>query len=279
MEEMSNPTEPTGQRLTFARFTSGDAADLAAVLSDPEVTRSIMANATTPEECLKCAHQRIEWHNCSWHTHGYGVWALRHGRQDGQSAEKVIGWCGLTPSSHGGSPELLYGLTRPFWGGGLATEAARSTIDWAFANHVCDGVDAIIFGPLNPGSAAVARKLGMSLVGKMTFKEFLPDEELGLNVLSYEEWRLREGNCIDFNATLFQSAFKAGLIVSAGVADAEATLSALIDAASERNGVLEGARTEISRIISQAFNAAINEPELDVYHLDRSRWEDGFDPR
>ncbi|HUS97943.1 MAG TPA: GNAT family N-acetyltransferase, partial [Hyphomicrobiaceae bacterium] len=186
MTHDTNSSKPQAPRMVFSRLGEADIEELANVLADPEVTRSIMAKATTPAQCLECARQRIAWHNSSWDTVGYGVWALRRRAQGGDAEGPIIGWCGLTTSVHGPTPEILYGFTRDNWGGGLATEAATATIEWAFSNGVCDGIDAVIFGPLNPGSAAVARKLGMGLTHRMTFSEFLPEIQLGRDVIDYE---------------------------------------------------------------------------------------------
>jgi RimJ/RimL family protein N-acetyltransferase len=272
---VSKTSFPTASRLSFARFSASDAQDFADLLSDPEVTRSIMAKATTPEDCLACAHQRIDWHNSSWKTHNYGVWALRDRDYDERRSGKLIGWSGLTATSHDETPEILYGLARSRWGTGLATEAAESTIDWTFSNRVCDAVNAIIFGHLNPGSAAVAKKLGMKLTHKMTFSDFLPDDALGRDVLQYEIWRLREGSCLKYRELLFQAPYKAGLIVSAGVADEHATLESLIAAALDRKDHDGLNEHHIRELVTQAYRSAVTEPELDVYHLSRQDWIKG----
>lgn len=83
------------KRFEFSRFAVEDASAFAHVLSDPEVTRSTMAKATTPEQCLQCAGQRIARHNSIWDTLGYGVWALREKFLKGAPAESIIGWSGL----------------------------------------------------------------------------------------------------------------------------------------------------------------------------------------
>jgi RimJ/RimL family protein N-acetyltransferase len=263
---------PQTERLSFTRFTEDDAPAFARVLADPEVTRSIMAKATTPEQCLECARQRIAWHNSTWDALGYGVWALRQKTDDDTSAGPIIGWCGLIETSHGPTPEILYGFSRACWGGGLATEAARATIDWAFGEHICDGIDAVIFGALNPGSSAVAVKLGMSHSGKMRFADFLPDEQLGRDVLDYEIWRLSEGACLDFRSLLFQSPFKAGLLVSAGVASETETLSGLLAAAREHPDRGDVSDAEIDRLVSEAFRRGIDDCDLDVFHISHEDW-------
>lgn len=266
---------PETDRLVFSRFTEADVPAFAKVLSDPEVTRSIMAKATTPAQCLECARQRIAWHNANWDTLGYGVWALRGKLPDGSQSEPIIGWCGLTSTSHGSTPEILYGFARSHWGGGMATEAARATIDWAFERAICDGIDAVIFGPLNPGSSAVAAKLGMTRTDMMTFEEFLPDEQLGRDVLDYEIWRLGNGACLDFRSLLFQAPYKAGLLVSAGVAGEAAILSDLLAAARRHPDRDDIDDAGIDHIVSEAFSHGLNNSELDVFHVSRSDWSNG----
>jgi len=272
MSSKSSASSPRSKRLEFSRFTQEDASEFAHVLSDPEVTRSIMAKATTPEQCLTCARQRIDWHNSSWDTLGYGVWALREKALNGLSAGPVIGWCGLTATAHGPTPEILYGFSRAHWGAGLATEAALAAIEWAFQTNICDRIDAVIFGPLNPGSSAVAEKLGMKHTGAIRFDDFLPDQELGRDVLDYEIWRMREGPCIDFRDLLFQAAFKSGLLVSAGVADEEATLSNLVTAAIQRHERPDVAQHEIHLRIQEAYKRGINECVLDIYQISETAW-------
>ena len=263
---------PQTARLLFARLSDADAPELASVLSDPEVTRSIMAKATTPKLCLECAHQRIAWHNSSWDTLGYGVWALRGKTERTVSDRPIIGWCGLTATPHGPTPELLYGFAQSHWGQGLATEAAGATIDWAFTNDICRGIDAVIFGPLNPGSAAVAQKLGMVLTHKVPFSEFLPDQKLGKDVLDYEIWRLREGTCLDVQSLLFQAPFKAGLLVSAGVADEEETLLSLVSAATDRADHTGLDDAAIAFRVEESFGLGLEDCQVDVYHLSKFDW-------
>ncbi|MGD9295124.1 MAG: GNAT family N-acetyltransferase [Roseobacter sp.] len=275
METQPSASHPSSKRLEFSRFSDEDAAAFARLLSDPEVTRSIMAKATTPEQCLECAQQRIAWHNSTWDTLGYGVWALRERLPEGVPAGPIIGWCGLIATSHGPTPEILYGFSRALWGGGLATEAASATIEWAFNEGVCDGIDAVIFGPLNPGSSAVARKLGMTYSGKMRFDAFLPDQQLGRDVLDYEIWRLREGATLDFKSLLFQAPFKSGLLVSAGVADETETLSALLAAAKQRPDRGDIVELEINELVSDSFRRGQKECNLDIYHISQNDWAAG----
>jgi hypothetical protein len=55
MSTLSPGKVPQTDRLVFSRFNEADAPAFARVLADPEVTRSIMAKATTAEQCLSNA--------------------------------------------------------------------------------------------------------------------------------------------------------------------------------------------------------------------------------
>ena len=80
----------------------------------------------------------------------------------GSAAPQLVGACGLArrPS---GSVELGYWIAKPFWGRGLATEAATALIDIARSlgltslegSHFLD----------NPASARVLEKLGFTPLG------------------------------------------------------------------------------------------------------------------
>jgi len=76
MTSEPSASAPQSTRLIFSRFTEADVPAFAAVLSDPEVRRSIMAKATTPEQCHECARKRIARHNSNWDSLGYA--RLRH---------------------------------------------------------------------------------------------------------------------------------------------------------------------------------------------------------
>jgi RimJ/RimL family protein N-acetyltransferase len=76
-------------------------------------------------------------------------------------APQLVGGCGL--GERNGAAELGYWIARPFWGQGLATEAARAVVSAArtlghrriVAGHFAD----------NPASGRVLRKLGFRSTG------------------------------------------------------------------------------------------------------------------
>ena len=108
--------------------------------------------------------------------------------------------------------------------------------------------------------------------GTLRFDAFLPEQQLGRDVLDYEIWRLREGACLDFKFLLFQAPFKAGLLVSAGVASEAETLQALLVAARQHPDRRDFAEADIDRIVGTAFRRGVTDCELDVFQISRAGW-------
>ncbi len=260
---------PESARLTFTRFRDSDGEALAELLRDPEITRTITANTSTPERRAACARHRIAWHNGAWGTKGYGVWALRAKDLPAEQADRLIGWCGFTEPEVGADPEILYGLARDCWGRGLASEAAVGAIDWLFAHAKAGGVSALIMARLNHGSLKVAERLGFTRRGTMSFQDFLPDPVLAREVLDYEIWRLGEGETLDPDALIFQAPYKAGQITATGIAGKAATLEALFTAARRRADYADLRLEDLEVRVRGAFRQGLKESHVDWYHLPR----------
>ena len=262
----------TTERLRLDAFSDADIGALAAILAEPDVAKTITANGSTPERCRASAAHRIGWHNASWGERGYGVWAVR-ARSDGvMSAGGLLGWCGFAAPDIGADPEILYGLAPQCWGSGLAQEMVRAAIGWLFAETPHQGGSAVIFGRINPVSAAIAGKLGMTKRGTMAMNVFLPDLALARDVLEYEIWRLGYGRTRDAEALLFQAAFKGGQIASLRLADLVAVEQLFCDAARARAEFAPCDRAQTERRVRDAFRQGVAEPQLDWYHLERENW-------
>jgi RimJ/RimL family protein N-acetyltransferase len=105
--------------------------------------------------------------------HPYGEADARHfigavNKQGGEATfvitldDKLIGACGVDPRE--GVPEIGYWLGAPYWGQGLATEAVRAVIDYAFDDL---GHEALQAGArvTNPASRRVLEKCGFQWTG------------------------------------------------------------------------------------------------------------------
>jgi len=78
---------------------------------------------------------------------------------------EFIGWCGLDHRSQTqANPVLFYLLKAGYWGKGLATEAARAVLDYAFIELDLARVDARA-ALENVASKRVMEKLGMRYLG------------------------------------------------------------------------------------------------------------------
>jgi RimJ/RimL family protein N-acetyltransferase len=139
----------TTDRLTLRGFRAGDWDAFAAMNADPRV-REFLGNGSllTREE----SWAQMETFLGQWELRGYGLFALE---VDGCFAGRV----GILRPLDWPEPELGWTLAVPFWGRGLATQAARLARDWAFAQFGWDRLVSYI-DPRNRNSQRVAERLG-----------------------------------------------------------------------------------------------------------------------
>jgi RimJ/RimL family protein N-acetyltransferase len=95
---------------------------------------------------------------------------------------RVIGFAGVhiwsRPWGPTGRPEIGWRLGQEFWGRGYATEAARSVLGLAQQEGITHLVAMVQAG--NCASAAVARRLGMTLEHELVSPEGTPVLQFGL---------------------------------------------------------------------------------------------------
>ena len=112
----------------------------------------------------------------------------------------------------------------------------------------------------------------MTRRGTMAFADFLPDQDLARDVLDYDIWRLREGACLDPESLLFQAPYKAGQIVTLGVADSDKTKTALCTAATARPDFASTDHEGVRRKVRAAFAQGQEETTMEWYHLTKAAW-------
>lgn len=76
----------------------------------------------------------------------------------------LVGVCGYMPNDDGNSAEIGYWIGKPWWGRGIATEAAGALIDHCFEEA---GFERVTCGHFvdNPASGRVISKLGFRYTG------------------------------------------------------------------------------------------------------------------
>jgi len=137
------PEELHTDRLLLRRWREADRGPFATLNADPDVTRYVTVDGRPLTEAESSALvDRIE---AGWDERGYGLWAV-----EDRATGTFLGFCGL--SHHRALPdevEIGWRFARPWWGRGLATEAAAAAqahafdtlgLTWLVSIHVAENV-------------------------------------------------------------------------------------------------------------------------------------------
>lgn len=147
---------PTSPRLGYRRLRHDDLAAFHRLLSDAHVKRYLLDGQDMPRAWVADA---IEQSDALFATHGVGLWLLLQGDQ-------AVGFAGFRGfSAMCAEPQLLYALTLPVLGRGLATEAARAMVVAAEAAGM-SAVVAAVDAP-NLASLRVLDKLDFVVAGHL----------------------------------------------------------------------------------------------------------------
>lgn len=113
-------------------------------------------------------------------SEGLGFWVAEH-RIDGA----VAGFCGLKPGAPGtpieGALEIGWMFAQPFWGRGLAYEAAQASIAWGWANRTDMRIVAIT-AAVNQASRTLMHRLGMAWFADFEHPNYALDDPLRASV-------------------------------------------------------------------------------------------------
>jgi ribosomal-protein-alanine N-acetyltransferase len=114
------------QRLVLRPWRDADLAPFEVIGADPAVMAYMPACRTPAESAVVAAGIRRHFE-----AHGYGLWALEQ-----VADRRFVGYLGLSNVTFGApftpAVELAWMLARDRWGQGLATEAGRAVVDFAF---------------------------------------------------------------------------------------------------------------------------------------------------
>ncbi|MEI6665487.1 MAG: GNAT family N-acetyltransferase [Chloroflexota bacterium] len=136
----------------------GDEHSIARYADNPRVWRNLLDRFPHPYT-LEAARSWVV--TCEGHepqTHNFGI------DVDGE----IVGMVGLEPGHdvHRRPMEIGYWLGEPFWGRGIATEAASAVTEYAFASFDTNRLWAGVFA-WNPASARVLEKAGYVLEDRL----------------------------------------------------------------------------------------------------------------
>jgi ribosomal-protein-alanine N-acetyltransferase len=142
--------EQDTERLLLRGYYGDDLEYFLPMLADREVIRYLIHTEPWPSERVEKWLNSCQAH---WEEHGYGFWILEH-----KADQRPIGWGGLNWLPDTEEIEVLYALDRPYWGQGLASEAAQFSVQYGF--EVIGPKE--IIGVVVPGNIASARVLEKS---------------------------------------------------------------------------------------------------------------------
>lgn len=136
-------------------------------LSDLDRWAEFMADPETATHIGGVQPRSVVWRSLAtvagaWAISGFGMFSA-FDRASGEWVGRLGPWC---PEGWPGT-EIGWGISRPYWGRGYATEGAVATIDWAFAQLGWTEVIHTI-SPDNLNSKAVARRLGSTMLRMTT---------------------------------------------------------------------------------------------------------------
>jgi RimJ/RimL family protein N-acetyltransferase len=167
--------------LRLRQWRPGDEVTMAAINSDPEVTRYL--NRPVGPASTRAFHASAVAH---WEEHGFGFWAVES--IEPEHAGAFLGFIGLAHPAFlpafSDRVEIGWRLARRAWGRGLASEGAAAARDHAFDVLRLPELISIIH-PENQRSRRVAEKLGMQV------SEIAPNPVLRRDV---EIWRITCGD-------------------------------------------------------------------------------------
>lgn len=150
-------------RLVLRRWREEDIAPLAVINADPEVMRWI---GTGTVRDIQQTRLGVEAFERAWDETGIGPFAVEI-----RATGALAGFTGLAVPRF--LPEIMpaveiaWRLGRPFWGQGIATEAARAALGFGLLDRALDRIVAIVqIG--NGASERVMHKLGMRLERETT---------------------------------------------------------------------------------------------------------------
>lgn len=146
------PHPPATERLIFRDWNATDLDRFHSICSDPAVMQYVGDgepwSLERTEQFIERAAERSK-------ALGYCQWPLIH-----KEASALIGFCGLFPADDGA--EIGWRLATEYWGMGLATEAARTVLNYGFETLGLQRIIATVQSPNRP-SIRVVEKLGMKL--------------------------------------------------------------------------------------------------------------------
>ncbi|HVS62298.1 MAG TPA: GNAT family N-acetyltransferase [Thermoanaerobaculia bacterium] len=155
MSDPGNAPTLSTERLELRPFDGADAEGLHALFVDPDVRRHLLDGRAVDRDWVDAEIAASAERFASGRI---GLWTVAR-----RGERTPIGFVGFRDFLDPPQLQLIYGLAPSAWGQGLATEASREAIRYAFEEA---GLTEIVAAtdPPNHASEAVMRRLGMKFL-------------------------------------------------------------------------------------------------------------------
>ncbi len=174
-------------RLTLRRMLRRDSEDMFAYARDPAVSEFLLWQ---PHESEAYTRRYLNYLQSRYRSGDFHDWAVVW-RESG----RMIGTCGFTQFNlEANSAEIGYVLARPYWGIGIAPEAARAVLRFGFRELRLHRIEAhYMIG--NDRSRRVMEKIGMRFEGVRRDSLHVKGRYVSVGVYSIleDEFRIRYG--------------------------------------------------------------------------------------
>lgn len=150
------PERFESQRLVYERIVPEHAEELASLMRDPEVMRTLWPSAIHPTEAQIASS--LSGKVAHWERHGFGMWLARE-----RTSGEFLGRGGpqYTDVLSARAVELGWAIVPARWGEGFATELAIASLDKVFSHLRVPDVIAFTL-PDNIASRRVMDKAGFT---------------------------------------------------------------------------------------------------------------------
>lgn len=143
------------ERLFLRPFTAEDLMDLYRVYGNPEVMRFV----SKTEKTLSETETELNSYINHWKQYGFGQFAMID-----KAFNRLIGRTGLYLNERSPYPQFGYILDQPYWGQGLATEAAQANLEYGFNVMQFPAIAAFSMLENQASRKILSQKLGMQLL-------------------------------------------------------------------------------------------------------------------
>jgi [ribosomal protein S5]-alanine N-acetyltransferase len=167
------------KRLIFRSHEPQDEGDFVAMHTDAEVRRYVGGSAWSQERAI----QRFRESYVGKPDDVFGLWATIL-KENG----RFIGSCGLANPPNSDAPHLGYYVARPYWGQGLASEAAEAFLEIGFVRL---GLPRI-FGDVEKGHLASERILQKISFQLLSEEKVPTGRVISTYELSHTRWKQRK---------------------------------------------------------------------------------------